>query len=281
MSSIVSVFENLLKYNNKEVFIVLDINNEIWFKIKDVLKLLGYHNISKINRINGIDKINILKFKYIKVGLSMTIPSNTQPVTLFVNEPGLYQLLSNSYKSMAIQFRNDLFTNILPTIRKTGLYKLKEKDNIKLKAINEKLSVKIKKIEEENNYYKDKHIYKPTNNSYIYIIKKDICRKKCYKIGYTDDINKRIQVYKTSKSNIKIIYYIPIIFDGKQVEDCIKNINKLHKLKNKTDELCFLSLKQLKATIIDCISIMKNHVCHCYMCKKKFKVSNMDTHICL
>jgi prophage antirepressor-like protein len=86
MSSIVSVFENLLKYNNKEVFIVLDINNEIWFKIKDVLKLLGYHNISKINRINGIDKINIVKFKYIKVGLSMTIPSNTQPVTLFVNE---------------------------------------------------------------------------------------------------------------------------------------------------------------------------------------------------
>ena len=188
MSSIVSVFENLLKYNNKEVFIVLDINNEIWFKIKDVLKLLGYHNISKINRINGIDKINIVKFKYIKVGLSMTIPSNTQPVTLFVNEPGLYQLLSNSYKSMAVQFRNDLFTNILPTIRKTGLYKLKEKDNIKLKAINEKLSVKIKKIEEENNYYEDKHIYKPTNNSYIYIIKKDIGRKKCYKIGYTDDI---------------------------------------------------------------------------------------------
>ena len=281
MSSIVSVFENLLKYNNKEVFIVLDINNEIWFKIKDVLKLLGYHNISKINRINGIDKINIVKFKYIKVGLSMTIPSNTQPVTLFVNEPGLYQLLSNSYKSMAIQFRNDLFTNILPTIRKTGLYKLKEKDNIKLKAINEKLSVKIKKIEEENNYYEDKHIYKPTNNSYIYIIKKDIGRKKCYKIGYTDDINKRIQVYKTSKSNIKIIYYIPIIFDGKQVEDCIKNINKLHKLKNKTDELCFLSLKQLKTTIIDCISIMENHVCNCHMCKKKFKVSNMDTHICL
>jgi prophage antirepressor-like protein len=151
MSSIVSVFENLLKYNNKEVFIVLDINNEIWFKIKDVLKLLGYHNISKINRINGIDKINIVKFKYIKVGLSMTIPSNTQLVTLLVNEPGLYQLLSNSYKSMAIQFRNDLFTNILPTIRKTGLYKLKENDNIKLKAINEKLSVKIKKIEEENN----------------------------------------------------------------------------------------------------------------------------------
>ena len=34
MSSIIDVFDNLLKINNKEVFIVLDINNEIWFIIR-------------------------------------------------------------------------------------------------------------------------------------------------------------------------------------------------------------------------------------------------------
>ena len=34
MSSIIDTFENLLKYNNKEVFIVLDVNNEIWFIIR-------------------------------------------------------------------------------------------------------------------------------------------------------------------------------------------------------------------------------------------------------
>ena len=32
MSSIINVFENLLKYINKEIFIILDINNEIYFK---------------------------------------------------------------------------------------------------------------------------------------------------------------------------------------------------------------------------------------------------------
>ena len=34
MSSIIDVFENLLKYNNKEVFIILDVNNDIWFIIR-------------------------------------------------------------------------------------------------------------------------------------------------------------------------------------------------------------------------------------------------------
>ena len=33
-------------------------------------------------------------------------------------------------------------------------------------------------------------------------------------------------VYKTGKSNIELIYYISIIFDGKQTEECIKNIKK-------------------------------------------------------
>ena len=59
--------------------------------------------------------------------------------------------------------------------------------------------------------------------------------------------------YETIKSNIELIYYISIIFDGKQTEECIKNINKIHKLKNKTDDLCYLSLLQLKESIKDCL----------------------------
>ena len=60
MSSIINVFENLLKYNNKEIFIILDINNEIYFKIKDVLKLLGYNGVNKFTRIKGVENKNII-----------------------------------------------------------------------------------------------------------------------------------------------------------------------------------------------------------------------------
>ena len=40
-------------------------------------------------------------------------------------------------------------------------------DNKKLKKLN-------RKLKEEINYYEDKHIYKPTTNSYVYILKKNI-----------------------------------------------------------------------------------------------------------
>lgn len=60
MSSIINVFENLLKYNNKEIFIILDINNEIYFKIRDVLKLLGYNGVNKFARIKSVDNKNII-----------------------------------------------------------------------------------------------------------------------------------------------------------------------------------------------------------------------------
>ena len=273
MSQIIDVFENLLKYNNKEVFIVLDVNNIIWFKLKDILKILEYSSIKKAIYKLDIDRKFKLKYKYIKVYPLRDTPLNNQPNSIFVNESGLYQILSNSTKPIASKFRDELFIDILPTIRKTGMYKLKSKDNKKLRAIN-------KKLKEEINYYEDKHLYKPTNNSYIYILKKNIGINKCYKIGYTDDIEKRIAVYKTGKSNIELIYYISINFDGKQTEECIKNTNILHRIKKKTDDLCFLTLKQLKNSIMICLDKFTKHICNCTYCKKKLKFDKIDSHIC-
>lgn len=274
MSSIIDIFENILKYNDNEVFIVLDVHNDIWFKMKDVLRLLEYSNLKKAIQNTIINKKYKLKYKYIKGYPSRGTPLNSQPNAIFINESGLYQLLSNSTKPIASKFRDELFIDILPSIRKTGIYKLKAKDNKKLRKIN-------KKLKKEINYYENKHSYKPTNNSYIYILKKNIGMKKCYKIGYTDNIENRIAVYKTGNANIELIYYIEINFDGAMTEDCIKNINKLHKLKKKTDDLCFISLKQLKNSIKDCINKFTNHICNCNYCKKKLKFDNIDKHICI
>ena len=44
MSVFIDIFNNLLKYNQEEIFIVVDKNNQIWFKLRDILKLLGYKN---------------------------------------------------------------------------------------------------------------------------------------------------------------------------------------------------------------------------------------------
>ncbi len=282
MSFVINIFDNLLKYNDKNIFIVLDINNNIWFKMSDIFKILGYTNTKKAGqKLNKKYKyklkyIPVYKMKYPSRGTSLKFNYNTY----FINESGLYQLLSNSTKKIASKFRDELFSSILPSIRKTGEYKISKYENNKLKELNNKLKIKINNLTSENNYYEDKHNYKPTKNSYIYIIRKNIGTKKCYKIGYTNNIKERIKSYKTALSSYKIIYYINIIFDGLQTEQCIKNINKLHKLKEKTDELCYLSLKQLKNSIKDCIKKFKNHICSCLYCKKKIKINKLDKHLC-
>jgi prophage antirepressor-like protein len=183
MSRIIEVFENLLKYNKKEVFIILDINNDIWFKMKDILRVLEYSSIKKAIYKLDINKKFKLKYKHIKMYPSRDtlINISSHPNTIFINESGLYQLLSNSTKPIASKFRDELFIDILPSIRKTGIYKIKAKDNKKLKKLN-------RKLKEEINYYEDKHIYKPTTNSYVYILKKNIGSKKCYKMRLCRDI---------------------------------------------------------------------------------------------
>ena len=70
----------------------------IMSSVIDVLKLLDYTGSNKFTRIKGVNDENICKMKYIKVRTSMSLPSNMQPNTVFINEAGLYQLLSNSHK---------------------------------------------------------------------------------------------------------------------------------------------------------------------------------------
>ena len=67
MSFIIDIFENLLKYNDKQVFIVLDIDNNIWFKMKDIVKILGYSNARKAVQLVKVNIKYQQKYKYLKL----------------------------------------------------------------------------------------------------------------------------------------------------------------------------------------------------------------------
>ena len=89
MSFIINVFENLLKYNDSNIFITFDNDNNIWFKLRDILKLLGYENIQKaITRFN-INKEYISEYNNISGRHSMS-SLNFQLTSRFINESGLY-----------------------------------------------------------------------------------------------------------------------------------------------------------------------------------------------
>ncbi len=117
------IFNQLLKVNEDSIFIIFDINGDVWFGLRDVIKVLQYSNIEKAITKIKISKINKKAYNNIEphprgVGSIVTI----KPHKFFINEAGLYEVLLKSNKPLAEVFTYKLLTEIMPEIRKKGKY---------------------------------------------------------------------------------------------------------------------------------------------------------------
>lgn len=114
----------VFNYNTNEVRMV-EKNGEPWFVGNDVATALGY--IKPRNAIS-IHVANEDKTTALIQGAG----SNYKSKAILINESGLYALIFGSKLETAKQFKQWVTSEVLPTIRKTGSYAIKE-DNAKLK----------------------------------------------------------------------------------------------------------------------------------------------------
>src|SRR5581483_2769501 len=88
--------ENIFAYDNYDIIVIPDKNNNPWFRASDFCKILKYKDTNQAIRYNIVNKnkkpFNDLK-KYVK-----KIPKNVQPHSIFINKNGLIQLLMASRK---------------------------------------------------------------------------------------------------------------------------------------------------------------------------------------
>lgn len=133
----------LFNFENHEVRSLL-LNNEPWFVGKDVAEVLGYERADNAIR-NHIDKEDKLMHQISASGQNrnMTI----------INESGLYSLVLSSKLPSAKKFKRWVTSEVLPALRKTGQYQVKELSGSELmaKALIEAQSVlaaKDKQIEQ-------------------------------------------------------------------------------------------------------------------------------------
>lgn len=121
------------------------IDNEPWFVGKDVADILGYQNGSRdINR--HVDEEDRQNYQ------NGTSEINNRGMTI-INESGLYSLVLSSKLPSAKKFKRWVTSEVLPALRKTGQYQVKELSGSELmaKALIEAQSVlaaKDKQIEE-------------------------------------------------------------------------------------------------------------------------------------
>ncbi len=99
-------------FGNRELQAVIQ-DDDAWFSVVAVAKILGYKNPALMARSN-------CDAKHIK---EICLGSWPGRVPLFVSEAGLYQLIMRSNKESAGAFQHWVFEEVLPSIRRTGSYK--------------------------------------------------------------------------------------------------------------------------------------------------------------
>lgn len=114
----------LFNFENHEVRSLL-ISNEPWFVGKDVADVLGYADTNQAIR-KHVDNEDRLTRRFDGTGQSrdMTI----------INESGLYSLILSSKLPSAKKFKRWVTSEVLPALRKTGQYQVKELSGSELMA---------------------------------------------------------------------------------------------------------------------------------------------------
>ncbi|AJP09095.1 Bro16 [Heliothis virescens ascovirus 3f] len=126
-------------------------------KLKELAVFLGYEDVKKSYKLIPDEWKITWRNLEVKLGpsrpqllTSSEIPSNWHPETLFVLEPGVYILLARSNKPMAKQMMRFVYETILPTIRRTGKFDIKNHNGDKSVELYDSnvAEMKVKLLEE-------------------------------------------------------------------------------------------------------------------------------------
>lgn len=101
-------------YKSSEVRTV-ELNGEPWFALKDVCAVLGISNHKMTAQRLDSDEVSLT---------DLTDSMGRQQETTVINESGLYNVILRSDKPEAKPFRKWVTSEVLPSIRKTGGYRM-------------------------------------------------------------------------------------------------------------------------------------------------------------
>lgn len=106
------------KYEEQQVR-AIEKNGEPWFVGKDVAEILGYGNTKDalLNHVDEEDRVILQKSE----NTTFAIPNRGMTI---INESGLYSLILSSKLPTAKEFKHWVTSEVLPSIRKTGEYKI-------------------------------------------------------------------------------------------------------------------------------------------------------------
>ena len=223
----------------------------VWFKAKEVAKILGYKNTEKAieRHVSENNKRTFLTYQCETHG--QVFKKSCQCVShgqvqgrwvIFIKEAGFYELVFRSRLPAAKIFREWVFTKVLPSIRKYGYYKI----------IDSRIKQRV--IFDGKKYYKHQVFsdYAASKDGNILSLKTKKILKMTKDIGgylYFTIYNKKIENH-IKYSNHRFVFEvfkgpIPKCFEVDHVnnfkfDNRIKNLQLLTPKQNKQKSLCRL-----------------------------------------
>jgi hypothetical protein len=150
---------------------------------------------------------------------------NVQGHTKFINEYGLYDLILSSRKKEAIEIREWITHEVMPSIRQFGEYKLNHKLKKQIDEFNEVIDKQRNEIDVLKHNLK-KPIYKKGGMVYLLrsvenMVEIDEHEVIYMKFGRTINMKSRKAVYDTcTKNRVQILKQIQVK-DPKNIELCV------------------------------------------------------------
>jgi len=236
---------NTITFENNKIIIIIDNNNIIWFNAKQICTALKYKQ-PKLAIINSVEKSDKIQLKNMEINFKI----QQQPDSIYIKESGLYSLLLSSKSKIAKKFMRWITNDVIPLIRQNNIYPNNSEITKLLKEIN--------KLEKENKILKnDMKVEKFPEGAMVYVVEEyDENNEIYYKLGKTDDMNKRIKIYNThSLHNKNVPHYVEALCPL-PLETCIRSMLYKYRYKNRKDYFkC--SLSKVKKAFTECVNSIK------------------------
>ena len=244
--------ENFIIFEKNKIGIIIDDNDKIWFNGNELTKAIGYSDSRDAIR-SHTDKLDRIQIKNIIHSLDI----KQHPQTVYISEAGLYKLILRSKLKSSKKFSDWVTNDVLPSIRKYGYYKMKKSYE------NEKndLLKKINYLEKQNKLMlNDMKKEKYPDGALVYILDysdDDPNEPGIYRLGKTDDLNKRKKIYNTHMLHNKPVLCKEFVEKPIPLESCIRSMLYEYRYKNKKD-FFVCSEKYIKRAFSNCLRSLKN-----------------------
>ena len=271
MERVIDIINYVLKYDSNELSYTIDINQTIWFRFRDICNFLKITDHKQV--LEKIEKEERIHYRDLQIYDKKT----QHGLTVYITESGLYAYLLRSTTPIAKDFQKWLIKDVLPQIRKQGVYELNQKLLSEIKKMEDIINaLKEENVKLLNDLKDDKYIGGEGQYMYAHIVKDKFVSKvienyHLYKVGFYSNEKSRSGVINTTNAH-DVVYdlkiKVPSDIRVDIIEECVFAMLKPYRYRRNREKF-YCRLEDIETAVKQCLIAGKE-------CKSRFRPNGTE-----